>query len=84
MDHLGTCKTKSVDRSSIWWPKFYKEIERVGHSCESCMSMSNDPRVVNSHHSLPISRPYQPTQVDYAGLIEGGNMLLVLMDSFYK
>lgn len=52
-------------------------------SCDSCMSMSNDPTAVNTYPWLPPTRPYQHIHVDYAGPVEG-HMLLVVVDPYSK
>lgn len=82
--HLGMSKMKSVARSCVWWPGLDKAIEGACRACDSCMSTSNDPTVANHHPWLPTSRPYQRIHIDYAGPIEGGHMLLVIVDSFTK
>lgn len=84
MGHIGMSKMKSVARSFFWWPGLDRDIEQLGRSCESCMEMSNDPKTMNVHPWLPTSRPFQRIHVDYAGPIEGGNMLLVVVDSYSK
>ena len=48
------------------------------------MTNSNDPQVVNHHPWLPTSRPYQRIHIDYAGPLDGGAMLLVVVDSYTK
>lgn len=82
--HLGMSKMKSVARSCVWWPGLDKDIEKTCRDCTACMTNSNDPQVVNHHPWLPTSRPYQRIHIDYAGPLDGGAMLLVVVDSYTK
>lgn len=82
--HLGMSKMKSVARSCVWWPGLDKAIEQACKACDACMMFSNDPKVTNLHPWLPASRPYQRVHIDYAGPLEGGQMLLVVVDDYSK
>ena len=82
--HLGMSKMKSVARSCVWWPGLDKAIEQACKTCDACMMLSNDPKVTNLHPWLPASRPYQRVHIDYAGPLEGGEMLLVVVGAYSK
>ncbi|XP_067947279.1 uncharacterized protein [Watersipora subatra] len=82
--HLGMSKIKSIARSIMWWPNIDQDIESTSKACEACMVLGNNPKAATVHPWLPTSRPYQRVYIEYAGPVEGDNMLLVIVDSYSK
>ena len=82
--HLGMSKMKSIARPKMWWPNIDQDIESTRKACEACMVIGNDPKAATVHPWLPTSRPYQRVHIDYAGPVEGDNMLLVIVNSYSK
>ncbi|XP_058803789.1 uncharacterized protein K02A2.6-like [Phymastichus coffea] len=81
--HFGIVKMKNLARGHCWWPNIDKDIEKVAHSCESCILNRNNPSKVPIHPWEPATRPFERVHVDFAGPFLGV-YLFILVDAFSK
>ena len=81
--HPGITVMKRVARGCVWWPGLDNEIEQLVQSCQSCQTHRTAPTVPANPWLFP-DKPWQRLHIDYAGPVEGGHWLLVIVDSYSK
>ena len=77
--HQGVVKSPESARSSIWWPKIGKDIERVVASCLMCANYRTPPAEPLLSSSLP-DLPWQKVATDLFEL--NGKHFLIVIDFF--
>ena len=81
--HPGTSAMKRLSRTCVWWPGLDGEIEQLVKSCQQCQAHRSVPNVPASPWLFP-DRPWQRLHIDYAGPMEGGHWLLIIVDRYSK
>ena len=80
--HLGIKKTKSLTRSTCFWPEMEKDIIYYITNCKKCLSK---PTTVLNCHSWPGTyQPMQRIHCDYCGPFLSKYYALVIIDSYSK
>ncbi|CAH0559587.1 unnamed protein product [Brassicogethes aeneus] len=83
VSHQGICRTKSLARSYVWFPKIDEKIEHMIKSCVPCLKNHSDP-IKNIITPWPIARrPMERVHIDILGPIKN-QMFLILTDSYSK
>jgi len=67
--HLGSAKTLSYLRESVWWPRMVHDVKFFCASCSVCtVSKSNTQKPLDHLKPLSIpSRPWQSIGIDFVG-----------------
>ena len=81
--HPGITAMKRVARSCVWWPGLDGEIEQLVQTCQLCQAHRTAPNVPSNPWLFP-DKPWQRLHIDYAGPVEGGHWLLIVVDSYSK
>ena len=81
--HPGMNQMKRLARSHIWWPQLDAMVEDCVRTCHQCqIHRGAQPEVPAQPWSFP-QRPWQRVHVDFAGPVEG-RQLLVVVDAYSK
>lgn len=64
--HIGIVKTKSLDRSCVWWPGIDKTLETLVKSCQGCQKNRPMPAEAPIHPWEWPQRAWQRIHVDFA------------------
>jgi len=79
--HLGETFSKSVARSSVWWPGIDEDVRNTVRQCVACqLAASSPPRTYISPWPAPNSA-WERIHLDYTGPVDGKNDLLAV-DAF--
>ena len=82
--HPGCSRMKSLARMYLWWPGLDAEIEGEVNSCQACQIVQPSPPAAPLHPWNWPGRPWSRLHIDFAGPLEGGRMLLILVDAHSK
>ena len=81
--HPGMNQMKRLARCHVWWPQMDAMIEDCVRSCHRCqIHRGKQPEVPAQPWAFP-QRPWQRVHVDFAGPVEG-KQLLVVVDAYSK
>ena len=81
--HPGIGQMKRLARSHVWWPQLDATIDTCVRAChQSQVLRARLPEVPPQPWSFP-QRPWQRVHVDFAGPVEG-RQLLVVVDAYSK
>jgi len=81
--HPGITRMKALARHLVWWPKLEKDVKDVVKHCNDCQQNRATPPPGPLHPWQWPTCPWTRLHIDFAGLIEG-NMLLIVVDSHLK
>ncbi|XP_053686504.1 uncharacterized protein K02A2.6-like [Sabethes cyaneus] len=76
--HLGIVKSKSIARSSVWWPGIDSDIERFSRNCSSCLLESSSPPRAQLMPWKPPDKIWSRIHIDFAGPVRGWNFLIIV------
>ena len=82
--HPGVSSMKSAARSCVWWPRVDDAIESYVRSCSACQLQRALPAKIDLHQWSWPRKPWSRVHLDYAGPVEGGRYLLVVVDAMTK
>ena len=81
--HQGIVKCKRFLRSSLWFPRMDKEMEKVVEECHTCQVVT-DTKVKEPLKMVPIpDEPWKKTRADFYGPM-GQEYVLVLQDEYSR
>ena len=81
--HPGISQMKRLARSHVWWPLLDATIDTCVRACHQCqVQRASQPEVPAQPWPFP-QRPWQRVHVDFAGPVEG-KQLLVVVDAYSK
>jgi hypothetical protein len=82
--HQGITKTKQRLRSTVWWPKMDREIEKACKTCKPCqlVSIPSTPEPMK-RTALP-TEPWRDLALDLMGPFPSGETLLVIVDYYSR
>lgn len=66
--HFGMESMKRTIRDSIWWPKMWKDVERLVKDCVTCTRISRPNTPIPLRSRVLPDLPMQNTQVDFLSL----------------
>ena len=75
---------KSLARMFVWWPQIDNDIEMMSKGCLECQQSQPVPAKAPLHPWEWPSKPWSRLHVDFAGPVQGHNMLLILIDAYSK
>lgn len=81
--HLGIVKSKSIARSSVWWPELDRDIEKYVNNCSACLMQSQSPARAKLIPWDPPPTVWSRIHADFAGPVKGTSYL-ILVDALSK
>ncbi|XP_029732529.1 uncharacterized protein K02A2.6-like [Aedes albopictus] len=76
--HLGIVKSKSVARSSVWWPELDRDLEEFIKDCPACLIQSHSPAKAKLIPWEPPVRVWSRLHIDFAGPVKGMSYLIIV------
>ncbi|CAH8550749.1 unnamed protein product [Dicrocoelium dendriticum] len=81
--HPEINRMKALARSFVYWPFMDKQLEELAKSCNKCAVAAKAPQKEAIHPWPTPDKPWTRVHVDFAGPVNGNNVLVVV-DSYSK
>lgn len=82
--HQGISAMKRLAWSLLWYPRIDKDIEHLGKTCYVCVQAAPMPPCQTPVSRPKTGQPWSRAHIDFAGLVEGYMLLIVVVDSHSK
>ncbi len=79
--HQGICKTKSLARSYVWWPRLDNDIHDMVQNCQICITVRKQPQTTPHIWKWPTA-PMDRVHIDFAE--HNGQNFLIIVDAHAK
>ena len=76
--HPGITRMKALARMYVWWPGITADIEQSVRLCSECQNVQSSPPPAPLHPWKWPTRPWARLHLDFAGPVEGKNILIVV------